>query len=98
VVERAGLDADLGGELAQAHRLIAMFEDQAQPRLADRLHGLGAVRADRARHPELHWRVLKKRTYVCLCPDIANISMSYEAMLRLYDGALESIIKKRMIV
>ena len=43
VVERSRLDPDLGGELAQAHGRIAVLEDQAQPRLADRLHRLRAV-------------------------------------------------------
>ena len=43
VVERSRLDADLGGELAQAHGGVAMLEDQAQPGFADRLHRFGAV-------------------------------------------------------
>src|SRR5258707_613565 len=38
-----GRYSDRGGELPQAHRRIAMFEDEAQPRFADRLHRLRAV-------------------------------------------------------
>ena len=43
VVERARLDPDLGGKLAQAHGGVAMLEDQAQPCFADCLHRLRAV-------------------------------------------------------
>ena len=50
IVERARLDPDLGGKLSQAHGRVAVLEDQAEPRLADRLHRLRAVRADRPRH------------------------------------------------
>src|SRR5205823_2414327 len=50
VVERARLNPDFGGELAQAHGREPVLEDQAQPRLADRLHRLRAVRTDRPCH------------------------------------------------
>ena len=43
VVERSDLDSDLGREVAQAHRCVAMFEDQAQPGLPDRFQRLRAV-------------------------------------------------------
>jgi hypothetical protein len=50
VIEGAGLDADLGREPPQAHGLVTLAVDQPEPRLADRLHRLGAIRSDRARH------------------------------------------------
>ena len=43
IVERSRLDADLGGELAQAHGFVPVLEDQAQSGLADRLHRLRAI-------------------------------------------------------
>ena len=43
VVERSRLNADLGSQLAQAHRRVAVFEDQPQAGFADRLHRFGAV-------------------------------------------------------
>ncbi len=43
IVQRSHLDSDLGREVAQAHRLVAMFEDEAQPGLPDRFQRLRAV-------------------------------------------------------
>ena len=42
VVERSGLNADLTGEMAQAHGFVAVLEDQSEPGLADRLERLRA--------------------------------------------------------
>ena len=50
VVERGRLDADIGGQRPQAHRLIAMPHDQLQRRAADEGGGPGAVGACNAGH------------------------------------------------
>src|SRR3954464_9932407 len=74
IVKRAGLDADFGGKVAQAHRLVPVLVDQAKPDPADRLHGSGTMRPNGTRH---------KAASSLNLDTLSNITTIYERLFNL---------------